>query len=296
MQLSQSYYSNKNASNVDGTYGGAYLGRAPDNFSPIMLAVRSSPSQAFGATLRLEYHPRRGQFETISTDGSVRVTSWLRTGGSYSQVKYGLTPPGEPEAPPITFLGTQTTVGSPDGKFGGGYSFQMNAASRDMTQQRLGLQCINAQCCGVAVEYQTIDLPSYLTRPGLEQDRRFNLSFTLAGIGSVSNFLGAFGIGQGAMGMTGRRTSRPTPPPATARSSRPDNAGRLLSPDPRQANQAIATHRAWRDGCGELAPRRTRPHHRHRTVQSSAGASRLCRPIRATYRPLPSRQGDDRRR
>jgi hypothetical protein len=204
VQLSQSYYSNKNASNVDGTYGGAYLGRAPDHFSPIMLAVRSSPSQAVGATLRLEYHPRRGQFETISTDGSVRVTSWLRTGGSYSQVKYGLTPPGEPEAPPITFLGTQTTVGSPDGKFGGGYSFQMNAAERDMTQQRFGMQ-YNAQCCGVAFEYQMADLPPYLKRPGLTQDRRFNLSFTLAGIGSFSNFLGAFGIGQGAMGMTGRR-------------------------------------------------------------------------------------------
>jgi lipopolysaccharide assembly outer membrane protein LptD (OstA) len=203
VQLSQSYYSNEDASTVDGTYGGSYLGRAPDHFSPIALAVRASPSQAFGATLRLEYHAGRDQFETISADGNVRITSWLRTGGSYSQVKYGLTAPGEPEAPFTTYLGTQTTVGSPDGKFGGGYSFQMNAASRDMTQQRLGVQ-YNAQCCGVAFEYQTVDLPPYV-RPGITQDRRFNLSFTLAGIGSFSNFLGAFGIGQGAMGMGGRR-------------------------------------------------------------------------------------------
>jgi hypothetical protein len=205
VQLSQSYYSNENASTVDGTYGGAYLGRAPDHWSPIALAVRTSPSQAFAATMRLEYHAGREQFETISADGNVRLTSWLRTGGSYSQVKYGLTQPGEPEAPFTTYLGTQTTVGSPDGRFGGGYSFQMNAAERDMTQQRLGVH-YNAQCCGVALEYQTADLPPYLTRGGIiTQDRRFNLSFTLAGIGSFSNFLGAFGIGQGAMGLTGRR-------------------------------------------------------------------------------------------
>ena len=59
VQLSQSYYSNENASTVDGTYGGAYLGREPDHYSPIALAVRTNPSQAFGATLRLEYHAGR---------------------------------------------------------------------------------------------------------------------------------------------------------------------------------------------------------------------------------------------
>ena len=37
----------------------------------------------------------------------------------------------------------------------------------------------------------------------VSQDRRFNISFTLAGVGSFSNILGAFGIGQGATGTTG---------------------------------------------------------------------------------------------
>ena len=52
----------------------------------------------------------------------------------------------------------------------------------------------NAQCCGVLMEYQTFNFTG-LTIP---QDRRFNISFTLAGIGTFSNFLGAFG------GQTGR--------------------------------------------------------------------------------------------
>jgi hypothetical protein len=37
------------------------------------------------------------------------------------------------------------------------------------------------------------------------QDRRFSVSFTLAGIGTFSNFLGAFGIGQGANSTYGGR-------------------------------------------------------------------------------------------
>jgi LPS-assembly protein len=202
VQLSQSYYTNENASTVDGTYGGTYLGREPDHFSPIALAVRSTPSEAVSATLRLEYHAGRDQFETISADGTVRITSWLRTGGSYSQVKYGLSTPDALDAPFTQYLGTHTTVSSPGGRVGGAYAFQMNAADRDLTQQRLGLH-YNAQCCGVAFEYQTVDLPPYLVTGGIKQDRRFNISFTLAGIGSFSNFLGAFGVGQGAMG--GRR-------------------------------------------------------------------------------------------
>jgi hypothetical protein len=52
----------------------------------------------------------------------------------------------------------------------------------------------NAQCCGLAVEYQEFSFPAGYPIP---KDRRFNLSFTLAGIGTFSNFFGAFG-GSGA--------------------------------------------------------------------------------------------------
>ena len=52
----------------------------------------------------------------------------------------------------------------------------------------------NAQCCGFNVEYQTFNYAnSFVTT--VQQDRRFNISFTLAGIGTFSNFLGAFGVG-----------------------------------------------------------------------------------------------------
>ena len=50
----------------------------------------------------------------------------------------------------------------------------------------------NAQCCGFSVEYQMFDLSRVSGAP-VTEDRRFNFSFSLAGIGSFSNFFGALG-------------------------------------------------------------------------------------------------------
>ena len=61
-------------------------------------------------------------------------------------------------------------------------------------QQRI-LAYYNAQCCGVVVEYQTFNFEGLAARARVLQDRRFNISFTLAGIGTFSNFFGALGGG-----------------------------------------------------------------------------------------------------
>ncbi len=49
----------------------------------------------------------------------------------------------------------------------------------------------NAQCCGVSVEYQTWNFQGSVVGLAVPQDNRFNISFTLAGIGAVPSFLGA---------------------------------------------------------------------------------------------------------
>ena len=51
----------------------------------------------------------------------------------------------------------------------------------------------NAQCCGVTMEFQNFDLSGLGSRAPVQQDRRFNIGFTLAGIGTFSNFFGALG-------------------------------------------------------------------------------------------------------
>ncbi len=69
--------------------------------------------------------------------------------------------------------------------------------SRDTFIQQRYTTYYNSQCCGVAIEYQTFNYGGSLAAYGLTQDKRFNLSFTLAGIGTFSNLFGAFGGQQG---------------------------------------------------------------------------------------------------
>jgi hypothetical protein len=47
----------------------------------------------------------------------------------------------------------------------------------------------NAQCCGLAFEYQTYNM-SGISTAGVPKDRRFFMSFTLAGLGNFSPFSG----------------------------------------------------------------------------------------------------------
>ena len=48
----------------------------------------------------------------------------------------------------------------------------------------------NAQCCGLAIQYQTYNYGTASLSP-LAADHRFFLSFTLAGLGNFSPFNGA---------------------------------------------------------------------------------------------------------
>jgi len=74
------------------------------------------------------------------------------------------------------------------GKFTVEYSMTYDVLRERMLQQRIGV-VYNAQCCGVAVDYAVTNLKHL----GLRNDRKFSLSLTLAGVGSFSNLLGAFG-------------------------------------------------------------------------------------------------------
>ena len=77
---------------------------------------------------------------------------------------------------------------------GGAYQFYLNLSDGTLVEQRLGV-FYNAQCCGVSFEFQSYNYPNNPNRFILPHDRRFNMSFTLAGVGSFSNFFGAFGGG-----------------------------------------------------------------------------------------------------
>ena len=91
------------------------------------------------------------------------------------------------------FLQSSTNVRLAGGKYGGNFTFHYDIARSTLLNHRY-TAFYNAQCCGVAFEYQAFNYPN---NPNflLPKDRRFNISFTLAGVGSFSNLLGAFGAG-----------------------------------------------------------------------------------------------------
>jgi hypothetical protein len=60
-----------------------------------------------------------------------------------------------------------------------------------MLQQRIS-GFYNAQCCGIAAEYQSYNFGGLVGVP-IPADHRFFLSFTLAGLGNFSPFNGALG-------------------------------------------------------------------------------------------------------
>ena len=74
-------------------------------------------------------------------------------------------------------------------KIGGLVQFNYDIGRSTLLNQRY-VANYSAQCCGFAIEYQAYNFPGSFVVP---QDRRINFSFTLAGIGSFSNFFGNFG-------------------------------------------------------------------------------------------------------
>jgi hypothetical protein len=164
------------------------------------LTVRSNPTPSYGASARLEYNKQTSTWETIQLAGTVKKGGWFDTSDGFTLRKY--TNILNPALALNTFLSSTTKISVGGGSYGGLYSFEMNVQDRSLVQQRIGF-FYNTQCCGIGFEYQSFNYPnrSYFL---VSQDKRFNITFTLAGIGTFSNLLGAFGIGQGANGVYGK--------------------------------------------------------------------------------------------
>jgi hypothetical protein len=68
--------------------------------------------------------------------------------------------------------------------------FRRTCKGRTLLDWRTGVSYA-AQCCGVSVDYQVVNVAPYGV--GIQTDHRFNFSFTLAGIGTFSNPWGPLG-------------------------------------------------------------------------------------------------------
>ena len=189
--ITQSYYTDENAARVDQDYQSNYGTAPPSHFSPVAAVVRASPADHLNGEFRAEYDVDFGALRALNASGTWREDRIQVTGGwSFRQDL-----PTVPTEDPLRrdqYLTTATTLRTASNRIGGTYSFYWDIQNNRLLEQRI-VGYYNAQCCGFGVEYQTYNLGLFGTTFGVPKDRRFNISVTLAGIGTFSNLLGAFG-------------------------------------------------------------------------------------------------------
>jgi LPS-assembly protein len=193
VSLSQTYYTDANAAQYDLQYQSAFTVRRPTNYSPVAMQVRTSPSERLQAEFRTEWDPTVRALRTIAANGTFYDGDWLSASAGWSQRRYIPTLPGFDDPNRADqYVNAAANLRGFRNRVGGTYSFSFDLLRNQFLQQRW-VGYYNAQCCGIGFEYQTFNLQGAFVRPGLLQDRRFNISFTLAGIGTFSNLFGAFG-------------------------------------------------------------------------------------------------------
>ncbi|MBI3400576.1 MAG: LPS-assembly protein LptD [Acidobacteria bacterium] len=193
VEISQSYYTNQFQAQYDRQYQtSTYGGEAPSSFSPIALNVRIMPTIEVNATMRAEFDARYHSLRTISASGGYALGTYLQTQVGWSKRAFIAELPdfNDPTRLDQT-LNASATARTKDNKYGTVYSFNYDVLHGAMLQQRVS-GFYNAQCCGLAIEYQTYNYGAASLSP-IPADRRFFLSFTLAGLGNFSPMNGALG-------------------------------------------------------------------------------------------------------
>jgi len=189
--VTQSYYSNQAASAFDPTYSSSYADtgtvRPPSNYSPVALNVRSQASQLLATTLRMEYDWPTKKMLSVSTGGNF-VTPMASVSVAWSRSLSAFFPTNALNGSSrLTFL---------DGRVNSDYQIAWDIQRKTVIRQGI-VAAYNAQCCGIVMEYQEFNFGNFGGASVFPKDRRYNIGFTLAGVGTFSNFFGNFGGGAG---------------------------------------------------------------------------------------------------
>ena len=180
--IQQTYYSNSESSKYDTSYSSSNTGRKPVNLSPISFNARVSPSARVDANTRVEYDVNGLGLASLGVGST--VSAGLASGSlQFSRQHLSV------NSKPNSYFSGSTSLHSPNGHFTGTYALSWDLTHSTIVTQNV-LATYMAQCCGLQMEFQKFHLVSSAPIPS---DRRFNFSFVLAGLGSFSNFFGAFG-------------------------------------------------------------------------------------------------------
>jgi hypothetical protein len=192
----QTYYTDANASKYDQSYSYGFNTRAPNAFSPVSILARATPTIPMGIDFRMEYDPLAlpggPKLLGMGLNGLYR-TAALNASGGWSRTAYALTSNTGAVTNASNMVQGSSDFRILQSSWSGMVSFQYDVTQSTLLSQRY-VGSYSAQCCGVSFEYQAVNYPN-TSQFFIPQDRRFNMSFTLAGVGSFANFFGAFGGG-----------------------------------------------------------------------------------------------------
>jgi LPS-assembly protein len=188
VELRQSYYSDEQSAQFDLQYQTGYNSPVPSNFSPLALTVRATPARALYGTLRADFDARHKALRTMSVSAQYNLETRLQTGLTWSRRYFIEGLPGFNDPNRLDHsINLDARTSTRNNRLGGQYSMNFDVQQGTMRSQRM-TGFYNAQCCGIAFEYQTFD---YGGRFAVNSDQRFFMSFTLAGLGNFSPFSGA---------------------------------------------------------------------------------------------------------
>ncbi|MBI2827899.1 MAG: LPS-assembly protein LptD [Acidobacteria bacterium] len=190
--LQQTYYMTPRASLNDNQYvSTGFRSRAVD-LSDIALNIKVTPSAALDSTARVEYDVH-GEGLHVITMGTTAQLGRSSTTINYS--RYRKQSPAKPESS----LSWSSALNLLQGRARGAYSLTWDIGRAGILNQSVGMSYL-AQCCGIQAEFQKFKYPQSRSDFPIPSDRRFNVSFVLAGLGTFSNFFGAFGglVGAGS--------------------------------------------------------------------------------------------------
>jgi hypothetical protein len=183
--VQQTYYLTPRASLNDTQYVSTGFRTRSVELSDVALTVKVTPSPALDSTTRLEYDVHGQGLHVLTTGGTTQIAGSSTT-VSYSRQRRNRL------ARPESSLSWSTSVTMLQNRARGLYGLTWDIGRNGVLNQNIGFSYL-AQCCGVQAEFQKFKFPQSVAGFPIPSDRRFNVSFILAGLGTFSNFLGAFG-------------------------------------------------------------------------------------------------------
>jgi LPS-assembly protein len=186
VDLRQTYYSDVRGSQSDPSVETA----TSDRFGPLVLNASTRPNDTTVGQFQIEMDSRYRKVRSYSASTTIQSTfadvqaGWRRTGVIPERPEFAL-------GSQTHYLNAGTTLRSANNVIGGSYDINLDIKNSSVTNQRITAY-YNSQCCGISFDWQSLSTPLY----DIKTDRRFGVSFTLAGIGSFANPMGGLGGGR----------------------------------------------------------------------------------------------------